>query len=420
MYNSFNDNQEIFKDSKPRILLTGRQRSGKTAINRVVFHKMSPNETLFLQSTSKIQKDSINHSSFVRFEVWEFPGQIDLLDSSVVDCEAIFSGCHALIYIIDSHDDYADSLDIMRAVVTRAYSVNPNMNFEIFIHKVDGLNDDHKIEIQRDIYHRAYDKLNQDDQSNINLSFSLTSIYDHSIFEAFSKVVQKLIPQLATLEQMLSIFVGNSGIEKAFLFDVVSKIYIATDASLVDMQTYELCCDMIDVVLDISGIYTREGLLDTSGGMDSGSGNSAMYDSTPPTMKSLNGGGPSPNIADDVTGGPNQTSTSVNGAAVLNGDGSSYDCQSSSVIKLTNGSVMVLKEVNKYLALVFIIRDDHYKQRAPLIDYNFFCFRNGIQRVFRASNEAIMAKKQLSKSAQNGGESSKPIDSNQQPLMINS
>ena len=78
--------------------------------------------------------------------------------------------------------------------------------------KVDGLNDDHKIEIQRDIYHRAYDKLNQDDQSNITLSFSLTSIYDHSIFEAFSKVVQKLIPQLATLEQMLSIFVENSGL----------------------------------------------------------------------------------------------------------------------------------------------------------------------------------------------------------------
>lgn len=47
----------------------------------------------------------------------------------------------------------------------------------------------------------------------------------------------------------------NSGIEKAFLFDVVSKIYIATDSSPVDMQTYELCCDMIDVVIDISCIY---------------------------------------------------------------------------------------------------------------------------------------------------------------------
>jgi Ras-related GTP-binding protein C/D len=47
----------------------------------------------------------------------------------------------------------------------------------------------------------------------------------------------------------------NSGIEKAFLFDVVSKIYIATDSTPVDMQTYELCCDMIDVVIDISCIY---------------------------------------------------------------------------------------------------------------------------------------------------------------------
>ena len=47
----------------------------------------------------------------------------------------------------------------------------------------------------------------------------------------------------------------NSVIEKAFLFDVVSKIYIATDSSPVDMQSYELCCDMIDVVIDVSCIY---------------------------------------------------------------------------------------------------------------------------------------------------------------------
>ena len=31
----------------------------------------------------------------------------------------------------------------------------------------------------------------------IPLTFYLTSIYDHSIFEAFSKVVQKLIPQVS-------------------------------------------------------------------------------------------------------------------------------------------------------------------------------------------------------------------------------
>ena len=47
----------------------------------------------------------------------------------------------------------------------------------------------------------------------------------------------------------------SCGIEKAFLFDVVSKIYIATDSNPVDVQSYELCSDMIDVVIDVSCIY---------------------------------------------------------------------------------------------------------------------------------------------------------------------
>jgi hypothetical protein len=36
-------------------------RSGKSSIQRVVFHKMQPNETLFLESTTKITKDNIKY-----------------------------------------------------------------------------------------------------------------------------------------------------------------------------------------------------------------------------------------------------------------------------------------------------------------------------------------------------------------------
>lgn len=126
----------------------------------------------------------------------------------------------------------------------------------MFIHKVDGLSDDRKLEAQRDIHQRATDDLADAGLEGIHLSFYLTSIYDHSIFEAFSRVVQKLIPQLPTLENLLNILISvslslslsstlsfcsaplppsqNSGIEKAFLFDVVSKIYIATDRCVVN------------------------------------------------------------------------------------------------------------------------------------------------------------------------------------------
>uniref|UniRef100_A0A8C5CTP0 Ras-related GTP-binding protein n=1 Tax=Gadus morhua TaxID=8049 RepID=A0A8C5CTP0_GADMO len=247
-------NEGLSGEVKPRVLLMGLRRSGKSSIQKVVFHKMSPNETLFLESTNKICREDVSSSSFVSFQIWDFPGQIDFFDPTF-DYEMIFRGTGALIFVIDSQDDYVEALSRLHLTVTRAYKVNPDIHFEVFIHKVDGLSDDHKIEKQGDIRRRASDDLADARLERIHLSFYLTSIYDHSIFEAFSKVVQKLIPQLPTLENLLNIFISNSGIEKAFLFDVVSKIYIATDSSPVDMQTYELCCDMIDVVIDISCIY---------------------------------------------------------------------------------------------------------------------------------------------------------------------
>lgn len=73
---------------------------------------------------------------------------------------------------------------------------------------------------------------------HIHLGFHLTSIYDHSIFEAFSKVVQKLIVELPTLENLLNILCSYSGIEKVYLFDISTKIYIATDSSPVDMYNW--------------------------------------------------------------------------------------------------------------------------------------------------------------------------------------
>lgn len=87
------------------------------------------------------------------------------------------------------------------------------MNFEVFIHKVDGLSDDHKIEARQEIHQRANEEfIEQVDE--ILLSFYLTSIYDHSIFEAFSKVVQKLIPQMPILENLLNVFISVNHVFK--------------------------------------------------------------------------------------------------------------------------------------------------------------------------------------------------------------
>lgn len=61
--------------------------------------------------------------------------------------------------------------------MTRAYKVNPDINFEVFIHKVDGLSDDHKIEKQRDIHKRANDDLADAGLERIHLRWALPAVF---------------------------------------------------------------------------------------------------------------------------------------------------------------------------------------------------------------------------------------------------
>lgn len=112
-------------------------------------------------------------------------------------------------------------------------------------------------------------------------------------------------------------------IDKSYLLDVFTKLYIATDSNPVDGHTYELCADLVDVVIDVSCIY-----------------------------------GLSPE----------------DGAAIP------YDSESSSAIRLNSGMVLYLREVSKYLALVCVVREEYFTKRA-LLDFNINCFRRSLDQI---------------------------------------
>lgn len=242
---------------------------------RVVFQKMSPHETLFrLEATQGLEKALVDHTPLCRFTIWDFPGDYygggdnfdddhnnTSADEDGGEDDAIFEGSTSLIFVVDAQDEpYDHVLQSFTTAVTRAVTVNPNIAVEVFINKVDGelfLSDESKYDCRRDVMSQVTDELTDAGVSPdaIQIRYHLTSIYDHSIYEALSRVVQRLIPQLPTLENLLNVLVSTCSMEKAYLFDVVSKLYISTDSGPVDMQSVELCSDMIDVVLDVSGIY---------------------------------------------------------------------------------------------------------------------------------------------------------------------
>ncbi|KAL6695500.1 Gtr1/RagA G protein conserved region domain-containing protein [Trichoderma pleuroticola] len=323
---------------KPRLLLMGQRRSGKSSISSVVFHKLAPNETLFLESTARIQKDTM--ASFMDFQVWDFPGQIDVFDNPSFDMEAIFGEIGALIWVIDAQDDYLEAVARLNITILSLQRTYPNINIEVFIHKVDGLSDDYKLDIQRDITIRIQDELSDHGFENAPVTFHLTSIYNHSIFEAFSKVIQKLIPRLGTLESMLTNLCRTCRFEKAYLFDVLSKIYIATDTATADMASYEICSDYIDVIIDITEIY-------------------GTWQRSDEGRKRLEGEPFNAKLEDQV------------------GCSTAESC----LVLHDSHKPIMLREVDRYLALVAIMTDDSY-DRMPLVNMNVEAVVEGLTEFF--------------------------------------
>ena len=94
----------------------------------------------------------------VQFEVWDFPGHVDTA-SAAVKPEVTFGGCCALVWVIDAQDDHNEAIQRLASTIVTAHRVNPSIVFEVFVHKVDSLSDDQRIECQREIQNQLNEEL---------------------------------------------------------------------------------------------------------------------------------------------------------------------------------------------------------------------------------------------------------------------
>jgi Ras-related GTP-binding protein C/D len=167
----------------------------------------------------------------------------------------------------------------------------------------------------------------------------------------FCQVVQKLVVQLPALNSLMDSLIAwyvtvliidicnfrfSSSVDKTFLVDVATKIYIATDSNPVDVRNYELCSDLVDVVLDVSNIY--------------GSSAAAAAAARNPSSEYIR-------------------------APV-------FDEKSLSAIRLNTGMVLYLREVGKCLALICVVHEDHFAKRS-LLDYNIDVFRETLKNLLK-------------------------------------
>ncbi|KAI0787483.1 Gtr1/RagA G protein conserved region-domain-containing protein [Fomes fomentarius] len=236
--------------ARTKILLLGMRRSGKTSIQQVLFNNFAPRETLYLETTTQVTKHHFD--TVIPLEIWDCPG-----DATLETLDASLAQFQTMVFVIDIQDLYQQPIQKLVDFVITAYNEHPNLNLEVFVHKADVLTEEYKIENFRHIQARVLSDLSYAgaEYETIPINFQLTSIYDHSLHDAFSRVLHKLIDSLPYLEDLLNVFCANSQATKAFLFDTASRLYVATDASPVDPPTHNLCSDYLQTLNAFGPLY---------------------------------------------------------------------------------------------------------------------------------------------------------------------
>lgn len=179
----------------------------------------------------------------------------------------------AVVYVLDAQAQTTSLTELTHKIglsIARLHLLNRRTTFDVFVHKIDGMSKDLRDDTLEDVRQRLLDVLADLpdsgeldavpgwDRASVVLpvpAVQATSIYDHSVFEALSKVVRKLIPCQGPLETLLDSLIANSMMEKAMLFHLPTKLYVGTDVGPVDSASYEICSDYIDLSLDFFGLY---------------------------------------------------------------------------------------------------------------------------------------------------------------------
>ncbi|GAA6042243.1 hypothetical protein JCM8097_005113 [Rhodosporidiobolus ruineniae] len=263
--------------SRKKVLLMGKSGSGKTSMRAIIFKSQLAADTRRLGATIDVESSQIKFLGGLRLDLWDCGGQDSFMDSHLTaQSSTVFRAVHSLIYIFDAESpDLATSdtvyyLKCLRALrdqnPTSASSAQPSPaqsaaaspvngstssststalsapttssstnnaggtddgpTVFVLLHKMDLVPHDQQAsklaEFEQDVTRRA-----REQGWRGGLQFYGTSIWNETLYRAWSIVISHLMPSLSSLRSHLSSFLALSAAAEIVLFERTTFLVIS-------------------------------------------------------------------------------------------------------------------------------------------------------------------------------------------------
>lgn len=211
---------------KKKVLLMGKSGSGKTSMRSIIFNDYLARDTTRLEATIDVEYSSVPFLGNLHLHLWDCGGQDDFYKNYLDNMRGhIFRNVELLVYVFDIESaDLSNDLRQFEAVVQALDQHSPDALVFVLIHKMDLVAPE-----ERRLMFDQRQAMILESCSDLAVTVKCfpSSIWDETLYRAWSQIVYSLVPNTALLGDHLNEFCNICGADEIVLFESTTFLVIA-------------------------------------------------------------------------------------------------------------------------------------------------------------------------------------------------
>lgn len=220
----------------------GKSGAGKSSMRSIVFNNYVARDVRRLGATIDVEHSNIRFMGNLMLNLWDCGGQEKFMDAYVTSQhdrgmrggvggsggqrEHVFSNVAVLIFVFDVENrDFAADVAKYGAMVRALAENTPTAQVFVMLHKMDlvQLHLREKLFSERSSYIR-----NASEAFKSSVRFYATSIWDQSLYKAWTAVIYTLVPNATAIEQLLAKLATVIDARELILYERTTCLTITT------------------------------------------------------------------------------------------------------------------------------------------------------------------------------------------------
>lgn len=209
---------------KKKVLLMGKSGSGKTSMRSIIFANYIARDTRRLGATIDVEHSHVRFLGNLVLNLWDCGGQEAFMENYFASQrDNIFRNVEVLIYVFDVESrELEKDMHYYQSCLEAILQNSPDAKVFCLVHKMDLVQDD-----QRDMIFREREDDLKRLSKPLDCTCFATSIWDETLYKAWSSIVYQLIPNVQQLEANLTNFANIIEADEVLLFERATFLVIS-------------------------------------------------------------------------------------------------------------------------------------------------------------------------------------------------